>query len=102
MTLPKTEGLAFVASAMRSPMVGPVAALKSLGRVRSPTPTTAADGPIVLNAGAIRNEEVESSKSVLNSYEFGKDDDSVRAMRSEMVDLVYQRSLDRLDSFNNK
>ena len=93
---PSVQGLAFVASMMRVPTVGPVAALKFLGRRgrNQPSSSSPMDGSgTVLKAQA----NVLSTKEI---YKFGADDDaSVKAMRNEMVDIVYQRSMQRLDGF---
>ena len=92
---PSVQGLAFVASMMRVPTVGPVAALKLLGRGRGRTqPVSLMEGPVTV---------LDAQSGVLNTkddtYKFGADDDSVKAMRNEMVDIVYQRSMQRLDGF---
>lgn len=91
---PSVQGLAFVASTMRVPTVGPVAALKFLGRRGRNQPSSPVDGSAtVLSAQA----DVLATKE---TYKFGADDDaSVKAMRNEMVDIVYQRSMQRLDGF---
>jgi len=85
------HGLAFVASMMRVPTVGPVATLKSLGRSRPrSTMTSTLDGAATT---AVLDEI--PPKQDTTSF----DDESVRAMRNEMVDIVYQRSLERLNGF---
>ncbi|CAB9523149.1 expressed unknown protein [Seminavis robusta] len=102
--IPASEGLAFVASFMRAPTVGPVAALKHWGR-RSPTTTTPIhQSPVVLGVvGDNPNQEMGAAAEKMPIYEFGNEDDSsVRDMRSQMVDLVYQRSLDRLSGFDKQ
>ena len=90
---PSAEGLAFVASMMRIPTIGPVAALKSFGRMR--TQPSKMDWPVTVLSQSARVDAVAKD----STYQFGSDDASVKAMRNEMVDIVYQRSLERLDGF---
>ena len=96
------EALAFVTSLSRTPLATPVAALKSLGRRQSKQSSIVDHGPTIIfsAAGSIPSEESTDNGSN-NIFEFGIDDDAVRAMRSQMVDIVYQRSLERLNSLDN-
>lgn len=91
--VPAIQGLALVPSSMA---FGRLAALKPIGRPRaSPSPT------VTLNARTIQSDD--KPLPISDNYVFGNEDDSnVQAMRSEVVDLVYQRSLERLDGFNNQ
>lgn len=94
------EGLAFVTGIMR-PIVNPVAA--AFRRQRQ------ASAPTFLSTAATADEDVLAAVFATASplleaaaapqVVFGSDA-STRACRSEMLDLVYQRSLDRMDSFS--
>ena len=115
------EGLAFVTGIMR-PIVNPVVAFR---RQRSASAAAAVTAPIIstssLSTTATADDEVvlaavfdpSSSPAVVlasttsnmdetmqQQTAFFGSDESTRACRSEMLDLVYQRSLDRMDSFS--
>ena len=98
--LSSVQGLAFVTGIMR-PIVNPVAAMKSM-RQRVPVmiaQNQESNKPTFLSNTAQANDEVANSKpSQVVDAAFGLDD-STRAYRSEMLDLVYARSMDRMDSF---
>ena len=81
MFLSSVQGLTFVTGIMR-PMVNPVAAI----RQRQFASVTAAKSKPTFVADS-------------SAPAFGNDKDD-RAHRYEMLDLVYQRSLDRMDSFS--
>ena len=84
--LPTTNGLAFVASSMRTfTKGGPFAALEMRSQVapKPPSPMTVDE----------QNEDGTSPDKSISS---------VQAMRDEMRDIVYQRSLQRLDSFDDQ
>ena len=89
------DGLAFVTSIMRTPLV-PVAALRAI----NPFPSN-----VVLNQASTHSEvtmanhnqatgaaEAASPKPVV-------EDTTTLAQRHEMVDLVYARSLERMNAF---
>ena len=93
------EGLAFVTGIMR-PIVNPVAAFRRQRQVSAPIISTflstaaTADDEVLAAVFAPVTATVQSAPKI----GFGSDE-STRACRSEMLDLVYQRSLDRMDSF---
>jgi len=89
--LSSAEGLAFVTFILR-PSVNQMTAFKT---IRS-TPSTA---PISLSNAANKEGE-EAIKINLDAAPVFGSDESTRAHRSEMLDLVYQRQMDRLNSFS--
>lgn len=88
------EGLAFVTGIMR-PIVTPVAAMRQRAAT-APAITTSLS--TAANADEVSGPTAATKVDVAKKGVFGSDD-STRAYRSEMLDLVYQRSLDRMDSF---
>ena len=95
--LPAVHSLAFVTTSSSTRSLGGFAAFKPTNQVPK------GDNSVVLHALAIKND-VEPSKHIIEEYEFvNEDDDSmVKEMRNEMVDIVYQRSLERLTGFDSQ
>jgi len=90
------EGLAFVVARI----VNPIAALKALGSSRE-------------SASALRSQHTDSMRPILpqdiavvqtmtKPHDFSHDDDTIRNHRSAIVDLVYERSLERMNGFNGQ
>ena len=80
------------------PIVNPVAAFRRQRQASAPTflSTAATADEDVLAAVFATTPPLEAAAPQMV---FGSDA-STRACRSEMLDLVYQRSLDRMDSFS--
>jgi hypothetical protein len=92
-SIPRAEGLAFVASVART-NVNPIAAFKSLGRARAAADTSST----ILGAGPSQADAPKSDRSYIS--EFGRDESTAR-VQDEMRDLVYQRSLERMNGFSS-
>ena len=78
--LPSVQGLAFVASSLRTQTQG---------------------GPFAALAMRPLQQEEQISEECSESRRIGEEGISVQEMRSEMVDIVYQRSLERLNYFHD-
>ena len=98
----QVQGLAFVTA-----VVNPIA-LRAVNPLRffskSPTPSTAtitADAKSALMAHPSLSSAKPTKKKSSNE-QFIVSDESMRLERSQMVDLVYERSLERMNSFSTQ
>lgn len=88
----QVEGLAFVTA-----IVNPVATLRAVNPIRIFSGAGLPKESFVLQS----HSGVASTKGLLSDEKPKADDDDVmvRVQRSQMVDLVYERSLERMNSF---
>lgn len=102
-----TEGLAFVTSIMRTPIpllaLNPLKILANRKSASTPSPSTAAVSSTVsalqAHGEALPLQKQQVGGAATTSDDFVMDDASLRTFRSEVVDLVYARSLDRMNGF---
>ncbi|CAB9511437.1 expressed unknown protein [Seminavis robusta] len=95
------ESLAFVTFIMR-PIVNPVAAMKSMRqRVPALVEKQATKATFLSNTVQANDESLINKPKAVDVPAFGSDE-TIGAYRSEMLDLVYARSLDRMETFSDQ
>ena len=85
----QVEGLAFVTA-----IVNPVAGIRALNPIRMFSPRS------VDNAGGLHaHDAADVSSAAASSVEDHIIDETIKNHRNQIVDLVYMRSLERMNSF---
>ncbi|CAB9511994.1 expressed unknown protein [Seminavis robusta] len=90
----RVEALVFVTA-----KINPVAAIKAVNPINVFSSRVPHDTNAFSTALNAREKHVKMAARLLDSSSFGHSDDTIQSHRDEIVDLVYLRSLQRMNGF---